>query len=45
MPHIHKKKEQKEMLRPGMVAHTYNPSYLGGTGRRTEAQDWPQVKM
>jgi hypothetical protein len=32
-------------MKPGMVVHTYNPSYLGGQGRRTEKSRLAQAKL
>jgi hypothetical protein len=27
-----------------MVVHNWNPSYVGGIGKRTVVQGWPQTK-
>jgi hypothetical protein len=33
----------KRRSRPGAVVHIYNPSYLGGEGRRIVVRGWSQT--
>jgi hypothetical protein len=37
-------RDVKMLVRPGMVAHNYSPSYLGDQDRRTEVQGLPGQK-
>jgi hypothetical protein len=44
LPSTHSQLKLKKPVEPGVVAHAYNPSYLGGRNRRMSGQPKAQAQ-